>query len=72
MALWCPLYVNSEQIGWFGARRIRESPDSDESVYAGEVAVGDQRWHGEVTHSEGLGAVALMRAVLEQAEKVIK
>ena len=21
MALWCPLYVNQEQIGWFGARR---------------------------------------------------
>lgn len=70
MALWCPLYVNDEQIGWFGARRVR-SLDADEAVYAAEVAVGDQRWRGEVTHAAGLGAVALMRAVLEAAEGML-
>ncbi|MBF6187613.1 hypothetical protein [Nocardia farcinica] len=71
MALWCPLYVNREQIGWVGARRVRDL-EADEAVYAAEVAVGDQRWRGEVTHAAGLGAVSLIAAVLSAAEAVMR
>lgn len=70
MALWCPLYVNQEQIGWFGARRT-DCGDSGDFTYAAEVAVGDVRWHGEVAHDNGLGAIALMRKVLQAAEDVM-
>ena len=68
MALWCPLYVNQEQIGWFGARRT-DLTTGAECVYAAEVAVGDVRWHGEICHDNGLGAIALMRKVLQAAEE---
>jgi hypothetical protein len=75
-----PLLVNSKQIGrWTAVRQTTVAETGEEAPYQCTVVLEADRdvhgkewpqrkWEGTIVHEVGLGALALVRAILEAAE----